>query len=103
MHPGFLNTGTRVVIIIMVYIKYQNKLTPYHTIPFENIVENTGNQHFLTMFSILSKTEFINLATFILSFANALKLYESKILLIGKELTHAPCKVGGGGGGNAAS
>ena len=44
--------------------------------------ENTGNQHFLLFsqcFSILSKSEIFILATFNLSYANALKLVTSKI------------------------
>ena len=53
---------------------------------FENIVgkgENAGNQHFLlfpTMFSTVSKTEIIIVATLNLSSANAFKLDQSKNL-----------------------
>ena len=61
--------------------------------PFENIVgigENAGNQHFLLTsapFSILSKTNQDLWVTIILSSANAFNLEESKLLLLGKELT----------------
>ena len=59
----------------------------------ENIVGkggNAGKQHFLlfpTMFSTYPKTNYNFLVTFMLSSTNAFKLYWSKVLLFGKELT----------------
>ena len=71
-------------------ILYLNMTTLYKK-PFENTVgkgENVGNQHFLffsTMFSTLPKTNFYFSVTFILLYANAFNLDQSKILF-GKEL-----------------
>ena len=53
--------------------------------PFENIVgkgENGGNEHFLTMFSSPSKIIFKISVTFILLFANAFNLDQSKNFVI---------------------
>ena len=80
-----------------------NKLTLYHTIlTFNNPKEegfgthygkrrNAGNQHFFlfpTLFSTLSKTEIVILATFNLLSANALNLVVSKILFFGNWFIH---------------
>ena len=58
--------------------------------------ENADNQYFLlfpTMFSTLSKTDIIILATFYLSSANPLNLIQSKNLSFGKELKEQLFKV----------
>ena len=61
--------------------------------PFENIVgkrENAGNQHFLLFpqyFKPFSNQISIFLVTFVLTFAIAFNLEQSKIVLFGKELT----------------
>ena len=60
---------------------------------FENIVgrgENAGNRHFLLFpqcFLLFQNTEIIICVTFILLYANAFNLDQSKILSFGKELT----------------
>ena len=62
--------------------------------PLENIVgkgENAGNQHVLLFsqcFFISSKREIILSATFILSFASALNLFDWKIMLSGNKLEY---------------
>ena len=50
--------------------------------------ENALNQHFPAIFSTLSKTQIIILATYNLSSANALNLVLSKKLSFGKELSN---------------
>ena len=60
--------------------------------PLENIVrkgENAAFSPFPTMFSTLSRTKIMIVATFNLSSANAFNLDQSRILSFGKELNHS--------------